>query len=172
MPAYGNNVHGAFQYLDDAARFKLLVQRGSWDGAWGTGDTAGEIKDGGDDISASALPTFDGPGFYEIKADLANGTVVLTKVAMGVIGNATPGGWDTDTDLTFNTTTKVWEGSVTFSASGEYKFRANDGWDINFGGALDNLVWFGDNIATPGAGTYNVVLDISGAEKFTATITK
>ena len=83
----------------------------------------------------------------------------------------TAGDWSADTDLTFNTTTNVWEGQVTFFDTGEYKFRANDDWAISFGGALDNIVYNAGNLATPGAGTYNVTLDLSGAEKFSATVT-
>ncbi|MFA8341802.1 MAG: SusE domain-containing protein [Rhodothermaceae bacterium] len=172
MPAYGNNVHGGFQYLDNSAEFKLLVRRGDWSGAWGAGAAPGQIAENGDNVVASTLPSFDGPGFYEIKANLAKGTVTLTKLVIGVIGDATAGGWDTDVDMTFNTTTKKWEASVTFSGSGEFKFRANDAWDIDFGGALDNIEYKGSNIATPGAGTYKVVLDISAAETYTATVTK
>jgi hypothetical protein len=49
----------------------------------------------------------------------------------------------------------------TFSGTGAFKFRANDAWDFNLGGALDNLAKGGDNIATPGAGAYYVVLTTS-----------
>jgi len=170
LAAMGDNVHVGYQYLDDASEIKILVERDSWDGLWGAGATAGEIADGGGNIVASGLPTYTVPGFYEIKFDLFNLTVVLTPVSFGVIGDA-QGSWDTDTDLTYNGTSKMWEGQVTFLATGAYKFRANDGWDINVGGALDNLVHGGDNIATPGAGTYDVSLDLSGEDKFSATVT-
>ena len=171
IAALGNDVHVGYQYLDDASEIKILTERSSWDGSWGAGASAGEIADGGGNIVASALPTYTSEGFYEIKFDLVNKTVVLTPVAIGVIGNAQPGDWSTDTDLTFNTTSKVWEGQVTFFDTGEYKFRANDGWDISFGGSLDNIEYNAGNFATPGAGTYNVTLDLSGAEKFSATVT-
>ena len=92
---------------------------------------------------------------------------------MGVIGDAQqPGDWTTDTDLTYNQTTKKWEGQVTFEATGEYKFRANNDWVIDFGGDLNNLVNGGANIATPGAGTWNVTLDISGVDGFSATVSQ
>lgn len=172
MAALANDVHVAYQYLDSSSEFKVLIQRGSWDGAWGTGTNAGEIADGGNNIVVSTLSSFSSAGFYEIRVDFQNGTVVLAPVTIGVIGDAQAGGWDTDTDLTYNETSKMWEGQVTFLATGEYKFRANNEWAINFGGALDNLVHDGGNVATPGAGTYNVKLDISGATKFSATVTQ
>jgi len=167
----GNDVHVGYQYLDDASEIKILVERDSWDGAWGAGANPGEIADGGDNIVVSDIPTYTTPDFYEIKFDLLNKTVVLTKVAFGVIGDAQAGGWDTDVDLTYNQTTKVWEGQVTFFDTGVYKFRANDDWAINLGGSLDNLIPDGGNISTPGAGTYDVVLDISGPDMFFATVT-
>lgn len=170
IAARGDNVHVAYQYLDATTYFKILVQRGSWDDSWGAGATAGTIAKGGGDISASGLPTYTSAGFYEIKFDLFNETVTLTPVSMGVIGDAQSGGWNTDVNLTYNTTSKKWEGQVTFLATGNYKFRANDGWDINFGGSLDNLVHGGSDMPTPGAGNYNISLDLSGTTKFSATV--
>ncbi|MFP4025811.1 MAG: SusE domain-containing protein [Thiohalospira sp.] len=166
----GNDIHAGYQYLDDASEIKILVERDSWDGLWGAGENPGEIADGGGNIVVSDLPTYTTPGFYEIKFDLLNKTVVLTQVEFGVIGDAQAGAWDNDVDLTYNQTTKVWEGQVDFLDSGSYKFRANDDWAINIGGSLDNLVHDGDNISTPGAGTYDVVLDVSGPDKFFATV--
>lgn len=171
IAALGNDVHVAYQYLDDASEIKILIERSSWDGLWGAGATPGEIADGGGNIVVSGLPTYTVPGFYEIKFDLFNKTVVLTPVAIGVIGDAQAGGWDTDVNLSYNETSKIWEGQVTFLATGAYKFRANDDWAISFGGSLDNLIYNAGDIATPGAGTYDVTLDISGTDKFSATVT-
>ncbi|HAF29165.1 MAG TPA: hypothetical protein DCG75_08975 [Bacteroidales bacterium] len=172
LAALGNNIHVGYQYLDDASEIKILVERDSWDGLWGAGASPGEIADGGGNIIVSGLPTYSTPGFYEIKFDMFNKTVVLTKTDWGVIGDAQAGSWDTDVNLTYNSTNKVWEGQVDFLASGSYKFRANDGWDINLGGSLDNLInGSPDNLATPGAGTYDVTLDLSGTDKFFATVT-
>lgn len=171
LAAIGNDVHVGYQYLDNSSEIKILVARDSWDGLWGAGASPGEIADGGGNIVVSGLPTYSTPGFYEIKFDMINKTVVLTKTDWGVIGDAQSGSWDTDVNLTYNQTSKVWEGQVTFLGTGSYKFRANDGWDINVGGAIYNLTNGGDNIASPAAGTYNVVLDLSGADKFYATVT-
>ena len=51
-------------------------------------------------------------------------------------------------------------GEVTFGA-GEFKFRANNEWTINLGGSMDDLQQDGGNLASPGAGTYKVILDLS-----------
>jgi len=171
LAAVGNDVHVGYQYLTGTDEIKILIERSSWDGLWGAGASPGEIADGGGNIVVSSIPSFTTDGFYEIKFDLQNKTVVLTQASFGVIGNAQAGEWSTDVDMTYNNTTKVWEGQVDFLGTGEYKFRANDDWAINLGGALDNLVNGGGNIASPAAGTYDVVLDISGQEKFFATVT-
>ena len=77
---------------------------------------------------------------------------------IGVIGDATPNGWDASTPLT-TTDNLIWTGTIAFKG-GEFKFRANDGWDINLGGAISDLTQGGDNIASPGEGNYEVTLDL------------
>jgi hypothetical protein len=164
-----NDVHKTFQYISDATEFKFLLVRNDWDsGSWGTGSEAGTIASGGGNIAAANLEGYDTEGFYEITADLANETVSITKVEFAVVGDAT-GSWDDDTDLTWNETTHVWEATVSF-VDGEYKFRANDGWDINLGGELMNLSYGGGNIATPGTGDFTVTLDLIDKYKFSATV--
>lgn len=62
-----------------------------------------------------------------------------------------------------------WSLEYTFSDDAEWKFRFNDGWTINLGGDLDNLVHDGGNINST-AGTYLIELDIS-TTPYTATVT-
>lgn len=80
---------------------------------------------------------------------------------MGVIGDATPGAWDNSTPLTPSADFLVWTGDVEFKAGGEWKLRANNAWDVNLGGDMNNLSKDGSNIATPGEGVYTVTLDLS-----------
>ena len=58
--------------------------------------------------------------------------------------------------MTYNAESGAWEATVALSA-GEMKFRANDDWGINWGGALDALTQGGNNIAVE-AGTYAIKL--------------
>lgn len=81
--------------------------------------------------------------------------------SMGVIGDATPGSWDNSTALTPSEDFLVWTGDVEFKAGGEWKLRANNAWDVNLGGDMNNLSKDGSNIATPGEGVYTVTLDLS-----------
>lgn len=133
---------------------------------YGLGDEAGTLStDGG----ASNL-TPDNSNLHWCTVNTTELTYTLTEITtIGVIGDATPGAWDSSTALTAtNSNCTIWEGDVTFTA-GEYKFRANDGWDINLGGSTDALEQNGSNIASPGAGTYHVTLDLSSVP-YTCTV--
>ena len=99
--------------------------------------------------------------------------IEATPVVWGIIGSATAGGWDTDQDMTWDDTKKCWTATVEFAA-GEWKFRANDAWDINLGGAEADLTAGGSNINVAEAGTYVVDLytERTTSDKITCTVTK
>ena len=100
-------------------------------------------------------------GLYWCNVNLPALTYTTTLInTIGVIGDATPAGWDASTPLNQGADFLTWTGDITFG-SGEWKFRANDGWDINLGGELENLTQDGANLPSPGAGTYTVTLDLS-----------
>ncbi|UYZ64612.1 SusE domain-containing protein [Hymenobacter weizhouensis] len=97
----------------------------------------------------------------------------LPADAWGIIGSATAGGWDRDTDMTYDFCTRTWK--ITIALTGdEFKFRANDKWDLNLGddGNDKELEPNGANIKSPGPGTYEVVLDYNAKPKAKYTITK
>ena len=105
-------------------------------------------------------------GYYKVDVDLGSKSYVLTPITtIGIIGSASPNGWDSDVDMTYvpyNKDTKevngYWEvKNITLSA-GEIKFRANDGWDISWGGELDNLTTKNGGNITVEAGTYDIKL--------------
>ena len=105
-------------------------------------------------------------GYYQVDVDLSEKTYTLTPItSIGIIGSASPKGWDSDVDMTYvpyNKDTKevngYWEvKNITLSA-GEIKFRANDGWDISWGGELDNLTTKNGGNITVEAGTYDIKL--------------
>lgn len=126
---------------------------GGWATNWGDTGADGTLEPGGDNISVPEA------GFYQVDVDLNALTYTLTPTSWGIIGDATPGGWDSDTDMTYNEVDGAWE-ITTDLTGGEVKFRANDGWDINFGdsGADALLESGGDNIAVPGGGNYSIKL--------------
>ena len=159
--ADGNGTYVGFFYAQDAdwsggkGAFKFTGAFNDWSqGNYGTGTINDDglsgtlIDDGG---SGNVLAE---PGFYRAEVNLAEMTYKLTPISgIGIIGPAQAGGWSEDTDLTYNPETRAWEGTVELAAD-EFKFRANDGWDINWGGTADNLVQDGANLKIEEAGTY------------------
>jgi hypothetical protein len=77
----------------------------------------------------------------------------------GVIGDATAGGWDTDANMTWDAVKKVFTVTLPLKATGSYKFRANDGWAVNLGGALNALVQDGGNLSVTSDGSYTLTLN-------------
>lgn len=103
-------------------------------------------------------------GYYKVDVDLESKSYVLTPITtIGIIGSASPNGWDSDVDMTYvpyNAETKAlgyWEAKDITLASGEIKFRANDDWAINWGGDVNALIQGGGNISVD-AGTYDIKL--------------
>ena len=97
------------------------------------------------------------PGYYKVDVNLDEKTYKFTPITtIGIIGDAV-GGWTDDIDMTYNQAERCWEIKDVTMAAGPIKFRANDGWDINWGGTADNLTQNGDNI-TVEAGTYDIKL--------------
>ena len=149
---------------DDEFKFAL----GSWDENWGCSDiTEGVLVPGGDNIKPAE-------GMYYITANVEDLKATFTKTSWTIIGDAV-GGWDTanDVELTWNSEKKVYEATVKMSEGG-FKFRANQDWAINLGGADGNLAQDGANIAVE-AGTYYIVLDLQTTKNHldpTYTITK
>ena len=89
----------------------------------------GALKINGEEIAVS-----EPAGYYWIDYNTENKTATLKAITtIGVIGDATPGKWDNDTDMTYNADEGCWEIKDIKLNDGNIKFRANDGWDINWG---------------------------------------
>lgn len=154
-----------YAYLDGEFKFSNAPD---WDHTnYGKGAAEGTLStDGGaGNLMVSAK------GLYWCSVSTAALTYTLTQITtIGVIGDATPAGWDASTALTpTDDKMLVWEGDVDFSAGGEWKFRANDAWDVNLGGTLDNLQQNGSNLPTPGAGKKHIRLDLTNIP-YTVTV--
>ena len=144
-----------FMYLNQNG-FKFCTQQ-NWDGTNYGADfnTAGDAAD---------IKMTEAAGYYKVDVDLDSKSYVLTPITtIGIIGSASPNGWDSDVDMTYvpyNAETKepgYWEAKDITLASGEIKFRANDDWAINWGGDTNALTQGGDNISVE-AGTYDIKL--------------
>lgn len=175
----GNGTYTGFFYAQDAdwsggkGAFKFTGAFNDWSqGNYGTGAINADglsgtlIDDGG---SGNVLAD---PGFYQAEVNLANMTYKLTPITtIGIVGPAQAGGWGDDTDMTYNKETRAWEATLELAAD-ELKFRANDGWDINWGGSVDNLTAGGANLKIAEAGTYFVQLFATCETKSYCKITK
>ena len=158
-PLYGNGLgqYAAIIYLD--GEFKFKPNKDNWDGDWEkvSGDATGGTltADGGSNVDGVA------PGYYYVQVDLKEMTYKITPVnSISIIGSVR-GSWDTDVDMTYNDMLKCWEARETLNA-GEFKFRLNHDWGINWGGTLDELTQDGANLQLAADGPYIIRLYLNG----------
>lgn len=150
-----------YVHLDGEFKFTTAP---NWDGTnYGAGATPGTLDPTGGNLSAPAN------ALYYATVSIPELTYSLTEITtLGIIGSATPAGWDGQTNLTPSADFLTWTGILTLT-DGEFKFRMNDNWDINLGGSVDALIGNGANIPVA-AGTYLVTLDFSSVP-YTCTLT-
>lgn len=175
--AYGETDYEGYVWLDGEFKFIMPNDEGvfAWPndgGGVNYGGANGTLAEGGSNITAPA-------GYYLIKVDPEAGTYSLTLTNWGIVGNATPGGWDNSTPMTYNQQTRTWTivTNLTTQAAPDngWKFRANNEWTLNLGDSVLNstdgtLVYSGSNISAT-AGTYTITLDLSHPREYTYTIT-
>ena len=122
-------------------------------------------------------------GYYEITADLNTNKWTATKTTWSILGDASPGGWTTDTQLSYDAAARVWKVSCNMLAAGSFKFRANNAWAIDFAvDATGKLVYadspfFGytgglNNLTVPSDGNYTITLDLHDATNYTYILHK
>ncbi|MEZ0538833.1 SusE domain-containing protein [Fibrella arboris] len=148
-----------------------IRQNNDW--AINYGGSAGKLSAGGDNIKVAAA------GTYLIVADLkATGLkYTFTPVkAWGLVGDATPNGWDGPDQAFAPDLTKdgLWKLTGVKLKVGDVKVRADNKWDTNYGddGANGSLELNGANIKIAAAGTYDIGLDFTNANAPKITITK
>ena len=156
-----------FMYLN--GDFKFRSHENSWDAPdWGLDDAfddySGSLVAQGGNLNAPA-------GFYMVEANLADMTYELTPITtIGVIGGFN--GWASDyASLQYNPATGAWEGYCDIPADTEFKFRANESWDINWGGDWGNLSFDGGNLKLDVGGSYFIQLYITYEGDFHVTLT-
>ena len=179
--APGQTDFEGFIYMDideaDNQGFKFVeAVDGIYD--WGNPDW-GKSDDGVLVIEGESNITVDEDGLYYIQADTAAGTYSTTLMSLGLIGSATPTGWDSDTDFVYDATNNVLTLDINLINGEKYKVRANNGWDIGFPGQfgpdsdgdgfLDTKD--GDFTHEGATGNYRVTLDVFTARKYTLTVT-
>lgn len=123
--------------------FKTISKLGSWAPMYGgaNGTLVYRATEGDDDPPSIEIPA---EGYYTFKMDVEKLTYTLTPydasakgsyATVGIIGSSTANGWDASTPMiksAFNG--HLWSLGVTPLNDGELKFRANDAWDVSWGG--------------------------------------
>ena len=149
-----NTYEGYLNITDANTEFKFTPAP-NWSSDFGDNGADGTLEPGGANIKIAD------PGYYKINVDLNANTYTLLKTTWGIIGDATPGGWDSDQNMTYDAAEGAWTIQLNLVA-GAIKFRANDDWPLNYGdtGADALLEEGGDNISIPSASTYKIKLYI------------
>ena len=157
-----DNLEGYVNMAQANNEWKFATQL-NWDGPnYGQG-AAGTLDANGGNISSPA-------GYYKINVNAAVNPMTYTTVATvwGVIGSATPKGWNDETAMAYNANSRLWTGAIHLTAA-EFKFRANHSWDYNYGSSSKDakLNAGGDNIAVAVESDYAISLDLSRPNAYT-----
>jgi hypothetical protein len=135
-----------------SGEFKFRANH-NWDYNYGSDAADGNLSVGGANIPV------DVEADYAITLDLSTpNEYTYSANCWGIIGDATPNGWDADTNLTWDETNQVFTITADMVV-GEYKFRANDAWDFDMAGDINSLTPGGANLALDVAGNYTITLD-------------
>lgn len=155
--------------------FKLTPEP-NWDTSYGY-DTNGNFALGDTTTNLSAPAA----GSYMIVVNTNQMTITITPYSWGIIGTATPGSWDYDTDLSYDYQNMEWVFTGTLNA-GAMKFRLNNEWTINYGnddgsnGEITDGIMYLDNggaHSINAAGNYKVtfVIDPDNPDTITYSVT-
>ena len=164
-PTLGSpNADGVFEsYINIPAggsnQFKFL-NIPDWAGtAYGAGAGAGTLSTSGGNLSVPSA------GFYKINANINTLTWSAQKVTWSIIGSFAASNWNNDIAMTYDAGNKWWIGTITTTATDEFKFRANNNWTLNYGdtGADGSLDASGDNIKALTAGTHTITLFLNNS---------
>lgn len=168
---------------------------GSWDNAWGT-EVDGATDESGtlyDNVNGGQANSFGAPNttdYYTLNIDMANHTYTWTRLDdqnptvydnISLIGNFNDWGGDADLQHASDGNVHNWYAHGVVLKAGDFKFRANHGWDIAWGsnsndpeyysGVSGSLTAYGEgriggsngNLTVPADGTYSVYFnDITG----------
>ena len=162
------NFTGRFAGSAGTEGFKLLEIFGEWQPQWGLDGEALSNSDLlGGDPAAFPIKT---DGYFSLtinKEDMSHTLVPFdvsgapTYTTIGVLGDATAGGWDADHDLTPTAfDPHIWMAEDVELIDGEIKFRTGDNWEGASWGAATPLSGQGLNNNDPNipvtAGVYDV----------------
>jgi len=156
---------GIIYYPNTAgASFEFKITTGkNWDNGYGDAG-GGMLSTDGANLKSP------GAGSYQIKVDMNALTFEMVRFNFGIIGDATAGGWDNDTDMIFDNGRQVWT-LTTHLTTGNFKFRKNNDWGVNYGddGVDGTLESGGADISVTSECEYEIIFDLNA---LTYSITK
>lgn len=166
---YNKTFTGFIHILGGSGEFKFNEEP-NWVDGKNFGDNGADGKlDNQADAQNIKVTKF---GTYEVTVDMAAKTYSMSEPKLwGIIGDATPKGWDDETPMNFNKDLNVLTITTDLKA-GKFKFRANKNWDINFGGADGKLTVNGADIPVAEAGKYTITLDFKNPGAVSYTLVK
>ena len=146
-----------FVFMKGNTEFKYTVGP-SWDLNYGDDGADGSLDKGGANITAAK------EGIYKLNVNINSLKHERLLTSWGLIGSATPNGWDSDQDLIYDAASNTLKITLNLKV-GDIKFRANDDWGLNLGddGANRSLEYGGANIAVSTEGRYTVELFLNKA---------
>ena len=167
--ATGGDYEGYINFANASPEFKLVKGDN-----WGAGDLGmngpGTLNpNGGNNL------TLPNGGVYKLNANRTSNTWSFYKInGWAIIGSATPGGWGSDTQMTFNAATGLYTITSNLQGGQEMKFRANNDWAVNFGdnGNDGTPEYGGSNIPIALSGNYTITLDLLIGGNYGYTIKK
>lgn len=168
--APGQTDYEGYVWLDGEFKFVGPDSGGVYD--WNAGPDYGDNGDFSGILVETGESNCTAPaGYYRVQANTTALTYNTTAVSWGIIGAATPTGWDSDTDFVYNSTTKKLEIANISLVPGAFKFRGNNAWSNGFDlGTVDadGYLQSGGDLTFDGpAGNYKVILDLSNPRRYT-----
>jgi starch-binding outer membrane protein SusE/F len=158
--------------------FKLYAQP-NWEPT-----SYGDGGDGNVIVANYAGSNFKAPtdGYYLFSVNLNTMKYLLMKTTWSILGGSTPGGWDADTQLTYDPAAQVWKVTADMKKDGSFKFRANNAWALDFGHDDDAKLAYANHpwkeyvdrpqFTVPSDGNYTLTLDLHEPGNYTYVIQK
>ncbi|RKS97832.1 SusE domain-containing protein [Chryseobacterium defluvii] len=184
-PGKNDKYRGFIYVTNPASEYKFTINQ-DWAGDKGDDGTfTGKLVEQGEQNIKAVLA-----GAYYINVDWAANTYSSVIANFGIIGDATPTGWGSDTNFVYNPATKTFIiNSIALTTSGVFKFRANDDWAMKFQPAsadqtltsatsvvtylnTENTVTGDPSYKVDVAGNYKIELDLHNSANYKLTLTK
>lgn len=168
---FGQTDYVGYVWLDGGYKFVAPNETGGF--FWGNTDWGDDGSFTGKLVESDESDGTATAGYYYVNADTAELTYSATPVNWGIIGDATPTGWDSDTDLVYDAASQTLSVDIHL-VPGPFKFRGNNEWGAFDMGTVDadGFLQGGGDLTFDGSeGNYHVVLDLSNPREYTYSVT-